>query len=215
MGAEAPWYHLKAGLLLILYGVFGTLGTPGLNYIPDNKFDDADERANLAEQPGGSLAMPIVAFNHYVRTPLAKLFNPIQRPFRISQQWNLYDNGPGRLHRLEIRIDGKPVYRSVDAELNWLQPQLRYRRIRPMVEATVESPNPGNWRGLTRFVIRRALQDFPDAHKVELIALVGAYPGTEPLTVSKTMWGEAPLWDEKIDPPLSGRGSKPAKEKKP
>ena len=135
----------------------------------------------------------LLALNHTLRVPLADMFSPLQRPFRISQEWNLYRDGPNEVRRLEIWVDGSLVYRSIDPNATWLQPQLRNRRLRPVVETTVMSRNSLNWRGLGRYIVASARAAFPTATTVELRCLAGPFPG-EDLTLHHSYLAAAPDW---------------------
>lgn len=119
---------------------------------------------------------------------------PFQRVTRISQNWSLYRDGPGKLRRMEIWIDDTLRYRSVDPEHAWLGPQLRCRRVRPVVESTTIQYESQNWRGLARFVIEAAQRDFPGVQKVELVATEGRFGATQ-LKPRFAILATAPEWN--------------------
>jgi hypothetical protein len=170
---------LKPALLLVVYFLVALHGCPGLDYLGARDFVSEKSRQEIREQMseiGAQAAFAIGAFNRKVRLPLVRKTEWVQKPFRVAQTWNLYRDGPGRVHRLEIRIDDTLVYRSASDEYDWLEPQLRSRRTRPMVESTTRKRFSKNWKGLTRYIVRKALEDFPEAQEISLLSLSGRYP---------------------------------------
>lgn len=188
--------HARAALLLMIHALFWLLGTPGLDFLPVKIYTIAKDRNELVERvslPVAKVAFAIADFNREIRTPLADSLGAVQRPFRISQQWHLYRDGPGKLERMEIYLDDALVYRSVDSEYRWLEPQLRNRRVRPMVESTVQRRRSPNWEGLSRFIVSKALAERPDVKKVELRCLHGSFPGHD-LKEDHSVVATAPDW---------------------
>jgi len=153
------------------------LGTPGLDFL-----DSKDQGV-------------IGRFNRAVRVPLIRPLEPIQKPFRIAQNWSLYRDGPARVRRLEVWVAGELRYRSLDSEYDWLAPQLRSRRLRPVVESSCRytSGKARNWRGLTRYVAERALERWPEATQVQLTCTVSPFPG-EDARPTHRMEASAPDW---------------------
>lgn len=172
-----------------------TLGTPGLDFVSGRIWTDKDKARLVAQssEPVAEVTFALLALNQSVRKPLVAMFAPLQLPFRLGQDWNLYRDGPNKVRRLEIRVDDAVVYRSVDPNFTWLEPQLRNRRVRPMVESTTVDRNSPNWKGLSHFIVARAREDFPTATRVELRCLAGSFPGQK-LTVHHSYVAEAPDW---------------------
>jgi hypothetical protein len=159
----------KPGTLLVVYFLMALHGCPGLDYLGPRDFVSEKSQQELRRQMpelGAQAAIAIATFNRKARLPIVRKTEWVQKPFRLAQTWNLYRDGPGRRNYLEIRIDDVLVHRTADSEFNWLTPQLRSRRIRPMVESTARTKNSKNWKGLTRFIVNRALHEFPEAKKV-------------------------------------------------
>ena len=155
-------------------------GCPGLDYLGKKDFVSEKSQNELRKQMpeiGVRAAIAIGAINRRIRLPLVEKTEWVQKPFRVAQTWNLYRDGPGRVNRMEILIDGQLVHRTADSEFNWLTPQLRSRRIRPMVESTARKKTSKNWRGLSRFVGERAQEDFPEATSVEIRATQVSFRG--------------------------------------
>jgi hypothetical protein len=94
---------------------------------------------------------------------------------------------------LEIRIDGVIVYRTLDPQLTWLEPILRNRRIRPVVESMTSKPKARNRTGLARLIVTQARNDFPKVRQVEIISLYGQRPGKKLRSHHRMVAGE-PEW---------------------
>jgi len=172
-------------------------GTPGFDYMKRSDLNDDEEKQALIDEVGelpGRIGIALYALNREVRRPLSDPLHQLERPFRLSADWNLYRDGPSKVRRLEILIDGRAIYRSQDDELTWLRPQLRNRRLRPILENMARTDKVKNWRGVVRYVAARAREDFPDCTRIEIRALHGRHPG-------KRMWKRhswvagAPKWE--------------------
>ena len=186
--------------MLVTAVVMGVLATPGLDYLPPSTLRTPASRADLAEQigPVGMRAgWGVALFNRRCRLPLVRVLEPLQKPFRIAQSWNLYRDGPKRMRELEIQVDGQVVFRMRDPELNWLEGPLSNRKIRPVLESTARSVESRNWRGLARFVVERARVDYPDARSGALVCEVGDFPGGS-FDESHRIVAESPLWEVRL-----------------
>lgn len=185
----------RATLALIAQALFWVLGTPGLDYLSYLNLRDEGARARMAKDLGGAagLAFAIDDLERSFRRPIVELLAPVQRPFRISQEWNLYRDGPSRYVLLEVRLDGVLAFRTADPEHAWLAPQLRNRHVRPVVESTANKRDAPNWRGLTRYIVARARAENPALREVELLSRAGPFPG-EVLTDGHRIVAKAPSW---------------------
>lgn len=200
--AIPPLRHAQALLILGVYLVLGTLGTPGLDFLKPNDLRHPKDQAALRAQvgsPWADLGIGVAWLNRTVRLPLAERFAPIQKPFRISQSWALYRDGPGKVRRLEVWVDGVLRHRSADPDYPWLAPQLRNRRVRPMVESTTMKANSPNWEGLARYITRQALAEDPGVQRVELVATEGPFPGRR-LEPQHRIVAQAPSWTPELQP---------------
>jgi hypothetical protein len=189
--------HLRAVGVLAAGFVVLCLGTPGFDFMKRNDMRTTGDRAKLAQHAPEPVVQGVAGLywlNRTVRLPIADRLEWIQKPVRGAQNWNLYRDGPSRVRRLEIWVDGELLYRSKDADHDWLEPQLTNRRVRPMVESTTMKTNSKNWRGLTRFIVHRALQDHPDAQHVELRCTAARFPGDAEPVVRHTIHADAPDW---------------------
>jgi hypothetical protein len=179
--------HLQALLVLLAFAAVLILGTPGLDHQDWRDLDEPDERAALREAAAGRPAGPALAtlilatadLNRHLRQPLYDLLAPIQRPFRIRQSWHLYRDGPTRVRRLEISVDGRLVHRSSDPAFAWRDAQLRNRHLRPILENVARRVDSPNWRGALRWIVAEARADWPQAERIEVVATIARYPGTE------------------------------------
>jgi len=187
-------------MVLVTAVVMAVLATPGLDYLPPNTLRTPASRVRAEEQMGPvgmHAGWAVAVFNRRCRLPLVKVLEPLQKPFRIAQSWNLYRDGPRRMRELEIQVDGKPVYRMGSSNLNWLAGPLSNRKIRPVVESTARSPESRNWRGLARFVVERARLDYPEATFVALVFEVADFPGEE-FEASHRIVAESPEWKARL-----------------
>jgi len=181
---------LAAHVLLLL------LGAPGLDFLPASHLESDQSRETMVERHGelkGQLAIAAADINRQ-RLKIEDSLGQIQPLFRTAQSWHLYRDGPQQIRKLEIRVDGVRVYRTLDPKLDWLEPILRNRRIRPVVESTTARKKAANRRGLGRFIVAQARQDFPKIRKVEIISLIGKRPGRK-LRTHHRMVAEAPDWN--------------------
>lgn len=187
--------HVKALFILLVYSTIFIVGTPGLDFLSPDPYP-AKRQAQFRQRYGRvltALGLGLVDLNRTVRRPLAKKIGDFQTVFRIRQSWHLYRDGPHAIRRLEIRVDGHSVYRTNHDRQNWLEPQLKSRRLRPMVEMTTKKFNSANWRGLSRYIVAQARIEWPDAQQVELVALSGPRPGTN-LKTTHRITAKAPDW---------------------
>jgi hypothetical protein len=172
--------HVVAAAVLFAHFLAFAQGTPGFDFMKTSDFNSDEERAQLIEDVGpiaGNIGIALYALNREVRRPVTDKLHLLERPFRLSQDWNLYRDGPSRVRRLEILVDGDLKYRSGDPKHDWLEPHLHNRRIRPIIENMSRTDDVKNWRGVTRYVTRRAREDFPDCDRIEIRALQGRFPG--------------------------------------
>jgi len=188
--------HLRAALILMLWGALLLLGTPGLDFLDASSLRSSAEKAEFRAHypsPWAGLGIAVAEANREWRLPVVAAITPLQRPFRVSQEWFLYRDGPAKVRRLEVRVDGELLHRSADPAYPWLADVLRNRRIRPVVESTCGAEEGPNWRGLVRLVVARARLERPDARAVELRCTVAPFPGTD-VTVHRRYVAEAPEW---------------------
>lgn len=186
----------RAALALAFQGLLWLLGTPGLDYLPKLHLDRQEVREQLRADLGqaAGLALAIDRVDRRVREPIVDLLEPLQRPFRISQDWSLYRDGPSRYMLLEIYLDGELRFRTADPRHAWLAPQLRNRHVRPVVESTAMKKGSPNWRGLASYVIQQALAQGRVQQQVELRSRAGPFPGRK-LETTHTILASAPGWE--------------------
>ena len=169
-----------AAVLLALAFMF-TMGTPGFDFMGDDYNDPASKAAIREEYPiWGRVVIALYRLNREVRWPIMRAIRPLERPLRVTQDWNLFRDGPSRVRRLEIYVDGELRHRSADPGRAWLSPQLRNRHIRPLCEAAARKPDAPDWPGLVRLVAEHAQADFPGAREVVVLATSSRFPGVDP-----------------------------------
>jgi len=188
--------HLRGGLLLAVYAALTLAAPPALDFLQKHHLRSegaqAKARANFGAVPT-AIGVAVTTVNREVRIPAADALLPIQRVFRIEQSWNFYSGSLDQLHRLEVWIDDGLVYRSGDPEYGWLADELTSRRLRPIVQATVVTEGSRNARGLARFVVKRAREEFPDAREVTLAATRGDFPGLT-METAHSLTARGPDW---------------------
>lgn len=172
------------------------MGPPGCDYAPTRDLK-APETREAARSIAGAASVAFVdlvaAVELGFRRPVAKRFKPVERTFRISQQWFLYRDGPSRPKWLEIYVDGEMVFRTGHPEATWRREQFRNRRFRPMVETAAMKKEAVNWAGIGRFIVDRAREDFPDAQEVRIVARRGRFGQPEEV-VRHARTARAPDW---------------------
>lgn len=181
---------VTAAILLAVYVATGVAGLPGFDY-DRNALTTKKGRERVEAVVGpGLLRVGVVLSdaNRTFRVPVLELFRPLEVAFRIKQDWSLYTDGPGNVARLEIRVDGAPVYRSADPALTWRQPQLSYRRIRPMLAGLTRGGWEPQHQALAWTVVGWARDDWPDAAEVALVTLSGPFPGSELTERGRVTW---------------------------
>lgn len=189
--------HLQAAAALLLGGAFLVAGMPGLSTWGSGALRTEAARAEVLAELGpvvGALAIGAADFNRHVRAPVARRLIPAQRLFRVRQAWSLYGGGPPVVRHLEVWVDERLVYRTRDPQHAWEASRLGNRKVRPMVETAARKPVATNWKGLARYVLTRAREDFPAAQEVRILATRGAF-GEEAAAVVHGRVARAPDWE--------------------
>ena len=185
--------HLRAVLLLAAGGALLMAGFPGLDFVSPKELREGVEPARAVSAPLGALLGGVAWFDLEVRRPIATRLQPIERTFRIAQEFHLYRDGPRAVDRLEVVVDGRVVYRTRDADLAWRAAELGNRHLRPMVASAAQNPDAANQRGLARWILTQARRDFPDA-QVVVIRSTRTEFGTEEPWVRFSRVARAPDW---------------------
>ena len=181
--------------ILSAYLFLLVMGTPGLDFLPPGNLQSDRAQKVFQEQHGAAVTRFAVAASELNRLRLhaENTIGKIQPVFRIAQSWHLFRDGPHAIRKLEIQVDQVPVYRTLDSELDWMEPVLRNRRIRPVVESFVGKPNAVNRWGLARLIVTRARAEFPKIQRVDIVAMSGPRPGDD-LTRTLRFVAKAPEW---------------------
>lgn len=187
----------RAGVLLALYVLLMIVATPGLDVLGKNSMTTEAELRRVRERAPHPIVVPMAVavadLNRLVRQPLVDLLAPLQRPFRIQQDWGLYRDGPDNFMLFEVWADDTCLHRSNDPEATWNKDVLRFRKVRPAVQKLTGSADARNAVGVTRWIVAEILKERPDVRKVEIRALHGPFPGTA-LTLHHSWVARAPTW---------------------
>jgi len=190
------YQHIGAVMVFLMYGFMGIMGTPGMDYMNSGHYDEPEEKADLLEAHPltGYPVIALYAVNREVRRPMMEYIKYLERPFRLAQDWNLYRDGPSRVRRLNIYVDGDLKHRSADNEHGWLDPQLRNRHIRPALENAARKSSIPNWPGIMRYLSDRAQEDFPGCTELRVESTWSRFPGTDP-SFKHGYVASAPDWE--------------------
>ena len=133
----------------------------------------------------------------WVHRTLKTPFKPVFQLTNTNQSWALFAGATTRPERLVVEImrEGEarwePVERRLDPCCNWREDQLRYRRVRGVWDSLQKAPRPA-YRGLVRWIGRRAFEDFPDAVSVRIYLeqSISTYPWRphDPKRDTRHMW---------------------------
>ena len=184
----------KAIILTGVYLVLLIVAAPGISFLKPTMLRTEQARAEFRDDHGvaAETFASAAADLRRLQQPLARALGSFQPVFRVRQSWHLYRDGPSTIRRMEIQVDGTPVYRTMDESLRWSEDIFRNRRIRPMAETLVKKPRAKNRAGLGRYIVARARADFPDASVVEIRSLWNKR-GKDP-TVHHRLVASAPDW---------------------
>lgn len=176
--------HIRGAAVLGVALLMLILGTPGLDLLGPQLWlpGSVGRQEQISVHPLGWIPVWFADANRAVRQPIVDWVTPLQRPLRLAQAWGLYGRGPRDVRRLEIAVDGQVVYRSNDPEARWLRSVLRYRKIRPIVDAHCGGHSK-NSLGLSRYIARKALEEWPDAQEIEIRCVVRPWKAPEPTKV--------------------------------
>ena len=185
---------VKASIILCVYAVLLCLSMPGISFLKSSFLNSAAKEAAFedAHGPVATHLATLAADINRKRIPIAKAIGGFQPIFRIRQVWHLYRDGPRTIRRLEVLVDGEIIYRTGDALLDWNKAVFRNRRIRPMAETFTIKPKAKNPKGLVRYIVRQAHEDFPEAAEIEVRATWGNR--RQPGETHHRMVAAAPDW---------------------
>lgn len=106
-----------------------------------------------------------------LRDAVVKPFRPLLRITGTGQGWGLFTYPNTHPHRLVIEVerDGEfqVVYRALDPEHDYLEPQLTFRRVRGVYDDNASKVRP-SYESFARWVARQAFEDWPDATRVRV-----------------------------------------------
>jgi hypothetical protein len=137
-------------------------------------------RAQLTE-----LAVRSSVVTSELRGLVTKPFRPLMRITGTGQGWGLFTYPNTHPHRLVIEVERggefQVVYRALDPEHRYLEPQLTFRRVRGVYDDNASKVRP-SYESFARWVARRAFADWPDATRVrvKMIRTHVVTPGQKP-----------------------------------
>ncbi|MFT4627543.1 MAG: hypothetical protein ACI8PZ_006229 [Myxococcota bacterium] len=166
--------QLRAVWAAALLGWMTLMGTPGLDLAGGPQIAVANRNADAWWSP---VLRAIATVNIELRQPVVRRLSVLERPLGLAQSWGLYGGGPDQVTRVEILIDDQVQYRSGDSAAVWLEPALRYRRLRSITAGMCRDGKHSD--GLRGWVARRARRDFPDARTVGFRCERSAWPGVD------------------------------------
>jgi hypothetical protein len=141
------------------------------------------ERADLARITiEGSTALGTL--HDTLKKPWAPLFGLVG----VNQAWALFASATTHPDRLVVAIqaDGStewtPILRRLDPCCGWHEAELEYRRIRGVWDGQNDKMRPG-YKGLTKWIARRAFDEHPEAARVRVYLERGesVYPWEPPV----------------------------------
>lgn len=171
--------NFRAVCLLLVYAALGVLATPGFD-APGAWTTEAGEvevRATRAA-PLADVIVAAASFNRAIRLPLVRALQPLEVPLALEQSWALFASGPARFETLSIRVDGDEVYRT-QRPGRWSAPELRERRVRPLVDNWVDGAASTTDGPLVWWLCGKVSAAFPDGETIEILGLWGPFPGDE------------------------------------
>jgi hypothetical protein len=188
--------QLRAAAVALVSGWLLLMGPPGCDFVPAKDLRSDETRAAARDIAGGigvGFIDLLARVELDVRRPFSDVFKPVERIFRISQQWYLYRDGPSRVKRLEVWVDDDLVFRTGDPDATWRVAQFSNRRFRPMVETAAIKEEAVNWAGIGRFIVDHAREDFPAAQQVRIVSTVARF-GEPEVEEHHARIARAPRW---------------------
>ena len=149
----------KAIILTVVYLILLIVAAPGISFLKPSLLRTEKARSEFRDDYGPLFerVARAAADLHRAQRPVAQALGGFQPIFRVRQSWHLYRDGPSTIRRMEVRVDGEPVYRTLDPALRWSEDIFRNRRIRPMAETLVKKPRAKNRAGLGRYIVDLSL----------------------------------------------------------
>lgn len=179
--------HLRAALIGLALLGHGIYALPLPRRITAAQMQEADRQRDLDVSTGwmDTLGIPLdredlsrIAIEG--STALSRLHGALKAPWApmfevvgVDQAWALFASATTHPDRIVVSIQTEgstewtPVLRRLDPCCTWLEPELEYRRIRGVWDGQNERMRPA-YRGLTKWISRRAFEEFPDAVKVRV-----------------------------------------------
>lgn len=193
--------HLRAGIILVALIAHGIYALPLPRKVTDRTLkEDWRQRdirmwrtwlSNLGlEVEHEQIEEGLMTFTDLTSTVHKTLKTPFEPLFELTgsnQAWALFAAATTQPERLvvEIREDPRtgwrPILRRLDPCCTWMEPTIRYRRIRGIWDGQKKRPR-GTYRKLTSWLAAHAFEDFPEATEVRVFLEQGrsVFPWEEP-----------------------------------
>ena len=196
-GHTLTWrHHLRALAVLTSGFLLLMLGFPGVSFMKSSKYKRPKERQEARERlgPFAPVAFRLADFNRDVRMPFERKVGVVQRPFRVSQTFHLYRDGPQKVRRLEVWADDELLHRSAEQSPDFRLGQLRNRRFRPVVESNARKVDGPNAESMVAWLVDEVLDELPDTQRIEVRAVWASYPGDGDTWLHHGWYADAPHW---------------------
>ena len=194
------WSHVRAALIGLALLGHGIYALPLPRKITDEDMKKPDHQRDLDLWTGWmeQLRVPLdredlARITVEGSTALAKLHDTLKKPWAplfglvgVNQAWALFASATTHPDRLVVSIqeegstEWRPILRRLDPCCTWHEGQLEYRRIRGVWDGQNDKMRPG-YKGLTKWIARRAFDQYPEAKRVRvhLERGVSVYPWEE------------------------------------
>lgn len=178
-----PTPRQHAAALFSLLGIFwlAFLGDPVFKRADLDLLDEGKAYRKVEKQYGPVVANASWAgawIRQHVRKPIEGALRWTTEPLRLQQGYGVYPDGGRSMKVLDIRLDGELVHRSGSDELVWIEPQLRFRKLRPLVFKFMADRKKRRFQpGIVRYI--GAMAEREGAERVDLVVHTGPYPGEE------------------------------------
>lgn len=181
------WSHTRAALIGLALLAHGIYALPLPKKVTSKDIEDEAHQRDLELWLGwfGAVGLPVThdgleVFVVDATAALQALHDGLKKPFRpmfdllgANQAWALFASATTKPERLVVEIQRRgsaqwePILRRLDPCCPWKEPVLEYRRIRGIWDGQGEKMRPG-YKGLTKWIARRAFEEYPDAVRVRV-----------------------------------------------
>jgi hypothetical protein len=203
------WAQVRAVVIAIVLVGHGIYALPLPAPVTSKQLATTDAERDLAVWRHGLAVVGIEVEDDQLRrfaiqgsAGLSRLHKVLKAPFKpafdlvgANQAWALFASATTRPERLVVEIQRgssttwEPILRRLDPCCTWRESALEYRRIRGVWDGQDDDEQRPGYKGLTRWIARRAFEDYPDAQRVRvrLEQAISRYPWEEPDPTLKSL----------------------------